>query len=41
MKVMIGDRVIGQGEGPSKKAAEQEAAYKGLLLLAKEKEDVS
>ena len=41
MKVMIGERVIGQGEGPSKKAAEQEAAYKGLLLLAKEKKDVS
>ena len=41
MKAMIGEKVIGQGEGPSKKAAEQEAAYKGLLLLAKEKEDVS
>ncbi|MBQ6133579.1 MAG: ribonuclease III [Lachnospiraceae bacterium] len=41
MKVMIGERVIGQGEGPSKKAAEQEAAYKGLLLLAEEKKDVS
>ena len=41
MKVMIGEKVIGQGEGPSKKAAEQEAAYKGLLLLAKEGKDVS
>lgn len=41
MKAMIGERTIGQGEGPSKKAAEQEAAYKGLLLLAKEGEDVS
>ena len=41
MKAMIGEKVIGQGEGPSKKAAEQEAAYKGLLLLAKEDKNVS
>lgn len=34
----IGERVIGQGEGRTKKAAEQEAAYRGILEL-KQKEN--
>lgn len=29
----VGDRIIGKGSGHTKKAAEQEAAYRGLLLL--------
>jgi ribonuclease-3 len=34
--VKIGDRVIGQGEGRTKKGAEQEAAYRGILKLREE-----
>ncbi len=33
VEARIGERVIGEGSGPTKKAAEQEAAYRGLLLL--------
>ncbi|MCR4955897.1 MAG: ribonuclease III [Lachnospiraceae bacterium] len=33
----IGDKVVGSGEGPTKKAAEQEAAYNALLALKKER----
>ena len=33
MRALIGDRVIGEGSGSTKKAAEQEAAYRGLILL--------
>ncbi len=33
VEARIGERVIGAGSGPTKKAAEQEAAYRGLLLL--------
>ncbi len=33
MQAMIGDSAYGQGEGRTKKAAEQEAAYQTLLLL--------
>ena len=32
----VGDRVIGQGEGRTKKGAEQEAAYRGILKLREE-----
>lgn len=34
VEVKIGDRVVGEGSGHTKKAAEQEAAYHALLLLA-------
>lgn len=33
VEVRIGDRVLGEGCGHTKKAAEQEAAYQALLLL--------
>lgn len=33
VEAKIGDRVIGEGTGHTKKAAEQEAAYRALLLL--------
>lgn len=33
--VKIGDRSLGEGEGTTKKAAEQEAAYRALLALKK------
>ena len=33
VEARVGDRVIGRGSGHTKKAAEQEAAYEGLLLL--------
>lgn len=36
VEARIGERVIGAGSGPTKKAAEQEAAYRGLLLLKPE-----
>ncbi len=36
MEARIGERVIGAGSGSTKKAAEQEAAYRGLLLLKPE-----
>ena len=32
----MGDREIGRGEGRTKKAAEQMAAYRGILLLREE-----
>lgn len=35
VEARIGDRVLGTGEGNTKKAAEQEAAYHGLILLKK------
>ncbi len=36
VQVVCGKRVLGRGVGSNKKAAEQEAAYEGLLLLHKE-----
>lgn len=36
VKAMCGDRTIGEGSGSTKKAAEQEAAYRGLVLLRSE-----
>ncbi len=36
VEARIGSRVVGVGEGNTKKAAEQEAAYHGLLLLRAE-----
>lgn len=33
VQVLVGQRVLGQGEGKTKKSAEQEAAYKALLYL--------
>ncbi len=36
MQACIGERVVGEGEGHTKKAAEQEAAYQALLLLHSE-----
>ena len=38
VEVLIGSRAIGQGEGRTKKNAEQEAAYRALLYL-KEKQN--
>ena len=35
VEAKIGERSIGRGEGHTKKAAEQEAAYQALLLLGK------
>jgi ribonuclease-3 len=37
MEARIGTRVVGRGEGPTKKAAEQEAAYHALLALKEER----
>jgi ribonuclease-3 len=37
VEARVGDRAIGQGSGPTKKAAEQEAAYNALLLIKAEK----
>ena len=37
VQVLVGQKVLGQGEGKTKKSAEQEAAYKALLYL-KQKE---
>ena len=36
VEVLLGDKKVGQGEGRSKKAAEQQAAYEALLSLQKE-----
>ncbi len=36
-QVLIGNQAIGQGSGRTKKAAEQVAAYHGILALKKEK----
>ena len=33
VEAVVGERVVGCGEGHTKKAAEQEAAYQALLLL--------
>ncbi len=33
-QVMIGERILGEGSGSTKKGAEQEAAYRALLALA-------
>ncbi len=41
VRAMIGDREIGQGEGRTKKAAEQTAAYRGILTLKKEEADTA
>lgn len=38
VEALLGDRVIGQGEGRTKKSAEQEAAYHGILELQKKEE---
>ena len=35
VEARIGSQAVGMGEGPSKKAAEQEAAYHALLMLKK------
>ena len=32
----IGERVVGEGTGRTKKSAEQNAAYEGILTLQKE-----
>lgn len=37
VEVLIGDRVSGKGEGRTKKAAEQQAAYEAILSLRKQK----
>lgn len=36
-EVRLGDTVLGKGQGSSKKSAEQEAAYKAILLLKENK----
>ncbi len=36
VEALIGDKVVGTGIGSTKKAAEQEAAYEGLMKLHKE-----
>ena len=36
VEAVVGDKVLGQGKGRTKKAAEQEAAYEGLVRLHKE-----
>ena len=38
VEALLGEKVVGKGEGRSKKAAEQEAAYQALLALQKEEE---
>ena len=40
VEAKVGDLVIGQGVGSSKKAAEQEAAYQGILYAQKQKDSV-
>lgn len=37
VEARIGNETVGQGEGPTKKAAEQEAAYHALMSLKKER----
>ena len=37
VKVCIGDKMYGEGEGRTKKAAEQEAAYRAILKLREKK----
>ena len=39
VEARIGERVVGRGVGHTKKAAEQEAAYRALLLLKKTNQD--
>lgn len=41
VEVRIGDKSVGKGEGPTKKAAQQEAAYHALLKLKKEQEETN
>ena len=36
VEAIVGDRVLGHGTGGTKKAAEQEAAFEGLMLLKNE-----
>ncbi len=36
VEAVVGDKVLGQGKGRTKKAAEQEAAYEGLVRLHQE-----
>jgi ribonuclease-3 len=38
VEARVGDRALGQGSGPTKKAAEQEAAYNALIHIRSEKE---
>lgn len=38
VEALLGEKVVGKGEGRSKKAAEQQAAYEALLALQKEEE---
>ena len=35
VEVLIGDRAYGDGKGRTKKAAEQQAAYRAILKLRK------
>lgn len=37
VEAQIGEKVVGRGEGHTKKAAEQEAAYQALLVLKQDK----
>jgi len=37
VQAMLGDRILGKGEGKSKKSAEQKAAYEALLSIRKRK----
>ena len=37
VEVLVGDTVLGEGKGRSKKAAEQQAAYKAILCLRKQR----
>ncbi len=39
--VAVGEKVLGSGEGRTKKAAEQEAAYQAIIKLKGQKSDVS
>ncbi len=39
VEARIGDKAMGQGEGGTKKQAEQEAAYQALLILKKRSQD--
>jgi ribonuclease-3 len=38
VEVHVGNRIVGKGTGHTKKAAEQEAAYRALLILKKDEE---